>query len=247
MFTGIIEEVGRVRQIGGGVLSIDAQRVLEDVQLGDSICVNGICLTVTSFDARHFTADVMPETIRRTSLAELKKGSPVNLERALTLASRLGGHIVSGHIDGTGEVLSLKQEGNAVLLNIQATSALLRYIVEKGSVAIDGISLTVAAVGDSDFTVSLIPHTLQSTNLHTKKKGSHVSIETDIVGKYIERLLMGGSSSLGSNVLSSLQPPSQRGGDRESGGGSPLHRGPSSTRPSSAGAITKEFLAKYGY
>lgn len=225
MFTGIIEEVGRVRQIGGGVLSIDAQRVLEDVQLGDSICVNGICLTVTSFDARHFTADVMPETIRRTSLAELKKGSPVNLERALTLASRLGGHIVSGHIDGTGEVLSLKQEGNAVLLNIQATPALLRYIVEKGSVAIDGISLTVAAVGDSDFTVSLIPHTLQSTNLHTKKKGSHVNIETDIVGKYIERLLMGGSSSLGSNVLSSLQPPSQRGGGpRERWGESPAPR-----------------------
>lgn len=190
MFTGIIEEVGRVRQIGGGVLSIDAQRVLEDVQLGDSICVNGICLTVTSFDARHFTADVMPETIRRTSLAELKKGSPVNLERALTLSSRLGGHIVSGHIDGTGEVLSLKQEGNAVLLQIAADDALLRGIVEKGSVALDGISLTVAAVGAQDFTVSLIPHTLQSTNLHTKKKGSRVNIETDIIGKYVERLLM---------------------------------------------------------
>lgn len=189
MFTGIIEEVGRVRQIGGGVLSIDAQRVLEDVQLGDSICVNGICLTVTSFDARHFTADVMPETIRRTSLAELKKGSPVNLERALTLASRLGGHIVSGHIDGTGEVLSLKQEGNAVLLNIQATSALLRYIVEKGSVAIDGISLTVAAVGDSDFTVSLIPHTREVTNLRAKRAGSRLNIETDIIGKYVEKLM----------------------------------------------------------
>ena len=193
MFTGIIEEVGRVRQIGGGVLSIDAQRVLEDVQLGDSICVNGICLTVTSFDARHFTADVMPETIRRTSLAELKKGSPVNLERALTLASRLGGHIVSGHIDGTGEVLSLKQEGNAVLLNIPATSALLRYIVEKGSVAIDGISLTVAKVTDSDFTVSLIPHTREVTNLGSKKTGSPINIETDVLGKYVEKMLKGSS------------------------------------------------------
>ncbi len=190
MFTGIIEEVGTIGRIGGGVLAIDARRVLTDVQLGDSICVNGICLTVTSFDARHFTADVMPETIRRTSLAELKKGSPVNLERALTLSSRLGGHIVSGHIDGTGEVLSLKQEGNAVLLQIAADDALLRGIVEKGSVALDGISLTVAAVGAQDFTVSLIPHTLQSTNLHTKKKGSRVNIETDIIGKYVERLLM---------------------------------------------------------
>ena len=190
MFTGIIEEVGTIGRIGGGVLAIDARRVLTDVQLGDSICVNGICLTVTSFDARHFTADVMPETIRRTSLAELKKGSPVNLERALTLSSRLGGHIVSGHIDGTGEVLSLKQEGNAVLLQIAADDALLRGIVEKGSVALDGISLTVAAVGAQDFTVSLIPHTRQSTNLHTKKKGSRVNIETDIIGKYVERLLM---------------------------------------------------------
>jgi riboflavin synthase len=190
VFTGIIEEVGTIGRIGGGVLAIDARRVLTDVQLGDSICVNGICLTVTSFDARHFTADVMPETIRRTSLAELKKGSPVNLERALTLSSRLGGHIVSGHIDGTGEVLSLKQEGNAVLLQIAADDALLRGIVEKGSVALDGISLTVAAVGAQDFTVSLIPHTLQSTNLHTKKKGSRVNIETDIIGKYVERLLM---------------------------------------------------------
>ena len=190
MFTGIIEEVGTIGRIGGGVLAIDARRVLTDVQLGDSICVNGICLTVTSFDARHFTADVMPETIRRTSLAELKKGSPVNLERALTLSSRLGGHIVSGHIDGTGEVLSLKQEGNAVLLQIAADDALLRGIVEKGSVALDGISLTVAAVGAQDFTVSLIPPPLQSTNLHTKKKGSRVNIETDIIGKYVERLLM---------------------------------------------------------
>ncbi len=254
MFTGIIEEVGKIRSIGGGTIAIDAQRVLEDVHLGDSICVNGICLTVTSFDARHFTADVMPETVRRTSLAELKKGSPVNLERALTLASRLGGHIVSGHIDGTGTVLSCKEEGNGVLLQIAADASLLRYIAEKGSIAIDGISLTVAAVGDSDFTVSLIPHTLGETNLHTKKKGSRVNLETDILAKYVERLLLGGVSS------SSQLREGQKGGGISrllarqrlevayaDGVGSPLHGLSNRTSKSSAGAITKEFLAKYGY
>ena len=190
MFTGIIEEVGTIQRIGGGVLAIGAQRVLGDVHLGDSISVNGICLTVTSFDARHFTADVMPETIRRTSLAELRIGSPVNLERALTLSSRLGGHIVSGHIDGTGEVVACKEEGNAILLTVAASPAIVRGIVEKGSVALDGISLTVAAVTDTSFTVSLIPHTLEATNLHTKKKGSPINIETDILGKYVEKFLM---------------------------------------------------------
>ncbi|SEH33403.1 MULTISPECIES: riboflavin synthase [unclassified Selenomonas] len=191
MFTGIIEELGRVDSIGSGRLSIFADKVLEDVQLGDSIAVNGICLTVTSFDKRHFTADVMPETIRRTALRELKKGSPVNLERALTLSSRLGGHIVSGHIDGTGEVESFVSEGNAVLLKVQAAPEILHYIVEKGSVALDGISLTVAAVTETDFTVSLIPHTREVTNLHAKQKGSPINIETDVLGKYVEKLLRG--------------------------------------------------------
>ncbi|SDP64186.1 riboflavin synthase [Selenomonas ruminantium] len=194
MFTGIIEEVGRVARIGGGSLVIDCQKVLEDVHLGDSIAVNGVCLTVTHFDRSSFTADVMPETVRRTSLAELKKGSPVNLERALTLASRLGGHIVSGHIDGTGEIVKFTDEGNAILMTVNAESGLLRYIVEKGSVALDGISLTVASVTDHDFTVSLIPHTREVTNLGSKKLGSPINIETDVLGKYVEKML-GGSKA----------------------------------------------------
>lgn len=189
MFTGIIEEVGTVRKIGGGTLAIDAAKVIEDVHLGDSIAVNGVCLTVTSFDREHFEADVMPETVRRTSLAELRKGSPVNLERALTLASRLGGHIVSGHIDGVGTVAGLRQEGNALLLTVAAAPALLRGIVEKGSVALDGISLTVAAVTEETFTVSLIPHTREVTNLRAKRTGSRLNIETDIIGKYVEKLM----------------------------------------------------------
>jgi riboflavin synthase len=194
LFTGIIEEVGHVNRIGGGSLVIDCHKVLEDVQLGDSIAVNGVCLTVTHFDKSSFTADVMPETVRRTSLAELKKGSPVNLERALTLASRLGGHIVSGHIDGTGEIVKFADEGNAILMTISAGPELLRYIVEKGSVALDGISLTVAAVTKADFTVSLIPHTREVTNLGSKKAGSTINIETDVLGKYVEKML-GGSEN----------------------------------------------------
>ena len=189
MFTGIVEEVGTVRRVGGGTLSIDAEEILTDVRLGDSIAVNGVCLTVTSFDKNHFEADVMPETVRRTSLAELRKGSPVNLERALTLASRLGGHIVSGHIDGTGRILSFTEEGNAILLKISAEAGLLRYIIEKGSVALDGISLTVTEVTSQDFTVSLIPHTREVTILGERKAGDPINIENDVIGKYVERFL----------------------------------------------------------
>ncbi len=190
MFTGIVEELGTVRSMGGGRLAVAAGRVLEGLQTGDSIAVNGICLTVTAFDRQGFQADVMPETIRRTSFASLRQGSAVNLERALTLASRLGGHIVSGHIDGTGTILSFAEEGNALLMKIEAPPALLRYIVEKGSVALDGISLTVAAVADSWFSVSLIPHTRQVTNLRDKKAGDPINIENDVVGKYVERFLL---------------------------------------------------------
>lgn len=190
MFTGIVEEVGRVKAMSDGVLQIAASKVLSDVSCGDSIAVNGICLTVTEFDRQCFSADVMPETVRRTSLAELKIGSPVNLERALTPSGRMGGHIVSGHIDGTGRILSLKEDKNAVLMKIAAADDILRYIVEKGSVALDGISLTVAAVTDRDFTVSLIPHTRQVTNLGSKREGSVINIENDIIGKYVEKMLM---------------------------------------------------------
>lgn len=192
MFTGIIEEVGTLERLASGEIAIRAAKVLEDVALGDSIAVNGICLTVTHFDAAHFTADVMPETVRRTSLAELRHGSRVNLERALTLQSRLGGHIVSGHIDGVGTIAAMQEEGNAILLTVRARDDLLRYIVEKGSVALDGISLTVARAGAAEFTVSLIPHTREITNLREKRIGSRLNIETDILGKYVEKLFPGG-------------------------------------------------------
>lgn len=189
MFTGIIEEVGTVKAIGSGTLHIAAKTVVSDAHIGDSIAVNGICLTVTSFTKNGFIADVMPETVRRTSFNELGVGSPVNLERALTLQTRLGGHIVSGHIDGTGQIISMREEGNAILMKIGAGQDIINHIVEKGSVALDGISLTVAAVGDTDFTVSLIPHTRQVTNLGSKGPGSTINIENDVVGKYVEKFL----------------------------------------------------------
>lgn len=204
MFTGIVEEVGQVKAIGNGTLQIQAAKVLEDVKLGDSIAVNGICLTVTGFNSHSFQADVMPETIKRTSLGELKLGSPVNLERALTLSSRLGGHIVSGHIDGTGRIVSLKEDKNAILMKIQADGAILRYIVEKGSVALDGISLTVVQVGSRDFTVSLIPHTRQVTNLSVKGEGSLINIENDVVGKYVAKLLQPADESVDAATQSSI-------------------------------------------
>lgn len=204
MFTGIVEEVGQVKAIGNGTLQIQATKVLEDVKLGDSIAVNGICLTVTGFNSHSFQADVMPETIKRTSLGELKLGSLVNLERALTLSSRLGGHIVSGHIDGTGRIVSLKEDKNAILMKIQADGAILRYIVEKGSVALDGISLTVAQVGSRDFTVSLIPHTRQVTNLSVKGEGSLINIENDVVGKYVAKLLQPAGESADVAAQSSI-------------------------------------------
>ena len=190
MFTGIIEEIGTVKTPpADGQIVIAAQKILTDVKPGDSVAVNGICLTVTNFTAQWFAADVMPETLRRTSLEKLKTGSPVNLERALTLSSRLGGHIVSGHIDGTGKITALKKDTNARLMTVAADEKILRGIVEKGSVALDGISLTVAVVSRNDFTVGLIPQTLFATNLGSKKIGDLLNIETDIIGKYTEKLL----------------------------------------------------------
>ena len=217
MFTGIIEEVGALERLAGGEIAIRAEKVLEDVALGDSIAVNGICLTVTHFDAAHFTADVMPETVRRTSLAGLKRGSRVNLERALTLRSRLGGHIVSGHIDGVGTIAAMQEEGNAILLTVRASADVLRYVVEKGSVALDGISLTVARVSAADFTVSLIPHTREITNLREKRMGSRLNIETDILGKYVEKLFPG------------------------------AHTRGESDAPKSADGITMDFLRQQGF
>lgn len=193
MFTGIIEEIGTIQKITGGArafqLKIAAEKVLDGLALGDSVAVSGVCLTVVQFDARSFTADVMPETLRRTVLAECGAGSRVNLERALTLASRLGGHIVSGHVDGVGVIESLAREENAVVVRLRAEPEVARYIVEKGSVALDGASLTVAGCGRDWFSVSLIPHTAAMTTLGQKKPGDRVNIETDVVGKYVERFV----------------------------------------------------------
>ena len=194
MFTGIIEEVGKFGGLSGGNIAIGAKIVQSDAQIGDSIAVNGICLTVTQFDTRGFRAAVMPETVRRTSLAGLMRGAPLNLERALLPTTRLGGHFVSGHIDGVGEITALREDGNAILMTVAADDEILRGIVEKGSVALDGISLTVAAVCARDFTVSLIPHTRTVTNLGAKRVGSPLNIETDILGKYALKLL-GGTSA----------------------------------------------------
>ena len=193
MFTGIIEEVGTVKAVqhsgSNSFIRIEAKKVLEDVHLGDSIAVNGVCLTVTHFDSTTFQADVMNETLSRSSLGSLRNGSPVNLERAMAAGGRFGGHIVSGHIDGTGTVSDIRNDGIAVWYTISANADILRYIVEKGSIAIDGISLTVAKVTDDSFSVSIIPHTASVTILGTKKIGDIVNLENDIVGKYVEKLM----------------------------------------------------------
>lgn len=193
MFTGIIEEIGHVKAIKKGVssaiLTISAQKVLDNTQIGDSIAVNGVCLTVTSMGKTTFDADVMPETLNRSGLGSLKAGSSVNLERAMAADGRFGGHIVSGHIDGTGKVLDIRENDNAVWYTIGTDNKILRYIVEKGSIAIDGISLTVASVSKDSFKVSIIPHTRKATTLAERKTGDTVNLENDIIGKYIERFM----------------------------------------------------------
>ncbi|EGD48454.1 riboflavin synthase, alpha subunit [Ruminiclostridium papyrosolvens DSM 2782] len=195
MFTGIVEEMGSVKNIVYGSssikLSIECTTVIEGTVKGDSIAVNGICLTVTELGGNWFTADVMPETMRKTGLEKLKPGKKVNLERALRLADRLGGHIVSGHIDGTGIITELKKEDNAVLITITAPEQIMKYIVQKGSVSLDGTSLTIAELTSSTFTVSLIPLTRGFTILGSKSIGDRVNIECDIIGKYVEKMLKG--------------------------------------------------------
>ena len=193
MFTGIVEEIGviqdmQVRGSSGSIL-IRAKRVLQGTQVGDSIAVNGICLTVTRLFHEGITADVMAETMRRSSLSVCHPGDRVNLERAMAANGRFGGHIVSGHIDGTGRIQSIRREENAVWVTIQTTPQILNYIVEKGSIAIDGISLTVARVDDRSFQVSVIPHTRAVTALSSRRVGSPVNLENDIVGKYVEKLM----------------------------------------------------------
>ena len=199
MFTGIIEEIGEYLGLQKGassaVLTIRASKVLSGTAVGDSIAVNGVCLTVVRLFPDRFLADVMPETLRRSTLGDLKTGDQVNLERAMAADGRFGGHIVAGHVDGTGVIRSIRPESNAVLYTISADPKILRYIVEKGSVAIDGISLTVASLADDSFTVSVIPHTREITALAFRKAGDQVNLESDIIGKDVERLSMPGSSN----------------------------------------------------
>lgn len=193
MFTGIVEEMGTVRSLeirsDSAKLKVAAAKVLTDVRLGDSIAVNGVCLTVVSFVADSFIADVMPETLRKTNLGQLRPGDRVNLERAMALGGRLGGHLVSGHVDGTGRIRDKRGEGNAVVITLEAPPEIMRFIVPKGSIAIDGISLTVANAGTETFSVSVIPHTLTQTTLGTKSAGDLVNLENDMIGKYVDRLI----------------------------------------------------------
>lgn len=193
MFTGIVEEIGSIKQIqqqaNSCVLTIQANKVLSDVSLGDSIAVNGICLTVTSFSKTSFTVDVMPETMKSTSLRSLQVGSFVNLERAMPANGRFGGHFVTGHVDGIGKILSKRPVDNAVYYEISVPDHLLKYMILKGSVAVDGTSLTIFDVSSQSFTISLIPHTLKHTVLGKKEVGDIVNIECDMIGKYIEHLI----------------------------------------------------------
>lgn len=193
MFTGIVEEVGEIINVKKGQksaeLTIKGNVVTTDSKVGDSIAVNGVCLTATTISGNVFTADVMAETMRRSSLGSLSKGSKVNLERAMAADGRFGGHIVSGHIDGTGTIKSLEREDNAVWVTIAADKKIMKYIIEKGSITIDGISLTVAKVKEDTFSVSIIPHTAKETILLTKRENDIVNLENDVIGKYVERLL----------------------------------------------------------
>jgi riboflavin synthase len=194
MFTGLVEEIGKIQSVvsstSSAKITIKCSKVLQEINLGDSISTNGVCLTVTEFSSTSFTVDVMAETIRRSNLKSLRSGDEINLERALRLQDRLGGHIVSGHIDGVGIISNYEKEDNAVWITITTSSEILKYIVQKGSITIDGVSLTVAYVDEKLFKVSIIPHTKEVTTLLNKKLGDEVNLECDIIGKYIEKLLL---------------------------------------------------------
>lgn len=193
MFTGIIEELGTLERVERGQVSahltIKAAEILQDVHLGDSIAVNGVCLTVVDFSRTRFTADVMGETLDKTNLGTLRLGDRVNLERAMKLGDRLGGHLVSGHIDGVGVIVDKSPHGIAQVFTIEAPEVVMRYVIRKGSVAVDGISLTVVDHTDRSFRVSIIPHTGKMTTLGFKKKGDSVNLEADMIARYVERML----------------------------------------------------------
>lgn len=196
MFTGLIETVGTVselkRQGGGGVLVVASTMASQELELGESIAVNGACLTVTAWTSSTFSVDISPESFERSTLGKLRRGQSVNLERALRLSDRLGGHLVSGHIDGTAVMKKRYQDENAVRLHFEAAPEVMRYVVEKGSIAIDGISLTVNSADKNSFSVAIIPHSLGRTTLKDAKPGSVVNIETDLIGRYIERFVLFG-------------------------------------------------------
>ena len=189
MFTGIVEELGVVAKISNNAMTVQASKVTEDLKLGDSIAVNGTCLTAVNFSRTEFSVDLSPETMRRTSLGQLSEGSPVNLERALLPSDRMGGHIVQGHVDSTGRVMSSKVDGDSIIFRIRVPKRLNPYIVEKGFIAVDGISLTVVKRGASSFTLAVIPYTLENTNLASVSIGDRVNLEADILAKYVESLL----------------------------------------------------------
>ncbi len=188
MFTGIVEEVGTVKALGSASLTISATTVVEKTRLGDSIAVDGACLTVSAVNAASFSVDVMPETLRRTNLGLLRPGSSVNLERALALGERLGGHFVQGHVDATGKIMALKTEGTAVIARFAAPPEVLRYVVEKGFIAVDGASLTVISYDRTSLSVSLVGYTLKHTTLGSRNVGDAVNLEVDIIAKYVEKL-----------------------------------------------------------
>ena len=195
MFTGIVEEIGRVTEAGPDRLVIEAPRVTGDLKVSDSICLNGACLTVTSRKGGTFAVDVVPETLRRTNLGTLKQGDPVDLERPLAIGGRFGGHIVQGHVDGTATVESIRHEGDALLVAFRAPQSIMRYIVEKGFVAVDGTSLTVVNCDSQSFLVTIIPYSRDNTVLGTRRVGDSVNVEADIIAKYVERLASGSPSS----------------------------------------------------
>ena len=204
MFTGIVEEIGLVENVKKGPASasvtINAPAVTAGTKTGDSIAVNGICLTVTSLAGSTFTADIMHESLNRSSLSDLRRGCRVNLERAMAADGRFGGHIVSGHVDGTGIISAIREDDNAVWYTVRTSPAIMRYIVEKGSVTIDGVSLTVAAVTEDSFSVSVIPHTRQVTIRGDLRAGDKVNLENDIIGKYVEKFLKPEETSVKSNI-----------------------------------------------
>ncbi|MCD8023125.1 MAG: riboflavin synthase [Lachnospiraceae bacterium] len=253
MFTGIIEEIGTVKAVTVGKLTgqieIRAETILEGTRTSDTMAVNGVCLTVTRLTGNGFVADVMPETLRRSNLGALRPGDGVDLERAMAANGRFGGHIVSGHIDGTGTVVEQRHEGNAVWVRIQTSAEILRLIVEKGSIAIDGISLTVAAVGREDFQVSIIPHTGSETILLKKRPGSVVNLENDIIGKYVCRLMQPGAmAGTEANSLANTQGKSMEEFCQNNGGATNAEMsGTANTGSNNASRLTWEYLAEHGF